>query len=355
MLTDPTRHELDFRSDNVGCVAPEIMDAILRVNVGTADGYGRDDASASLQEAFSREFEAPTDVFVTATGTAANAVSLAALTMPWGAVVCHPSAHIANAECGAPEFFTGGAKLLFADGPSGRIDPDNLLHMLECAGSGFPHRVQPMALSITQPTDLGTVYSLPHLDELCEVARKFDLRIHMDGARFGNALATLKCSAAEMSWRRGVDLLSYGATKNGGMFADAIVSFDRGLSDQIRFRLRRAGQTFSKMRYASAQLTRHVENGLYLRTAVRANELAQGLVRALAARVGMSPIYPVEANEVFLKVSDATAAGLAARNVLFHRFPENIIRLVLRWDSTEDEIARLVAVLREITSGSELS
>ncbi|HKU96848.1 MAG TPA: beta-eliminating lyase-related protein [Vineibacter sp.] len=335
---------LDFRSDNVGAVAPQIMAAVMHVNTGTADGYGRDPLTKSLAQTYARAFDADVTVFPVATGTAANAVALSVLTPPWGAVLCHPTAHIHASECGAPEFFTAGAKLIPVPGPQGRIDPDALRQVLDGAGRNQPHRVQPAVLSLTQPTDLGTVYSLDVLATLCAMARDYGLRVHMDGARLANAVATLDCSLADVTWRCGVDILSFGVTKNGGMSADAIIAFDRRLAGPLTFRLRRAGQTFSKMRYAAAQLAAYVDADLYRHLASGANARARCLADGLVG-AGVPLVAPVEANEIFCQLSPSTVRQLETV-ALFHRHANDVVRFVCRWDSDEadaDTLVRAVA------------
>ncbi|TWS99611.1 low specificity L-threonine aldolase [Reyranella sp. CPCC 100927] len=336
---------LDFRSDNVGAVAPQIMSAVMRVNADTADGYGRDPFTKSLAHIYAQAFDADVAVFPVATGTAANAVALSVLTPPYGAVLCHPTAHINVSECGAPEFFTGGAKIVPVPGPDGRIDPSELRRALDRAGMGQPHRVQPAALSLTQPTDLGTVYALDVLAELCAIAKDHGLRIHMDGARLANAVAALGCSLADATWRCGVDILSFGVTKNGGMNADAIIAFDRRFGVPLAFRLRRAGQTFSKMRYAAAQLAAYVENDLYRHLASHANALSARLAGRLAD-TDIPLVAPVEANEVFAYMPPPVVRSLESV-ALFHRYPDDVVRFVCRWDSCAADVDLLAHVIAQ--------
>ena len=299
VMNQATRTLPNFRSDNVAPVAPEILQAITEVNRGPAASYGDDDYSRLLNQRFSALFETEVTVFPVATGTAANALSLAACARPYGAIYCHEEAHVHTAEGGATEAFTGGAKLLTLPGRTFGSSRRLLRQALAGTAWGVRNRSQPDAVSITQSSEFGTVYALAEIAEISAIARDRNLSVHMDGARFANALARLGCSPAEMTWRAGVDILSFGATKNGAMSSDAIVVFDRDLVEPLSYRLRRAGQTWSKMRYASAQLLAYVENGLYLRLATKANAVAARLGAGLAALPGVRLVAPVEANLVF--------------------------------------------------------
>ena len=235
--------ELNFRSDNVATVSPEILRALERVNQGPAASYGEDACSSDLNRSFSALFEKDVTVFPVATGTAANALGLAACVRPYGAIYCHEHAHIHTSEGAATEAFTGGAKLLPLPGDGFRLSAESLADAVRRADWGVRNRAQPDAVSITQASEHGTVYRLDELAALGEIAQGAGLKFHMDGARFANALATLGCTPAEMSWRRGVDILSFGATKNGAMNTEAIVVFDPSLVEPLSYRLRRAGQT----------------------------------------------------------------------------------------------------------------
>ena len=242
---------IDYRSDNTGRAAPEILEALVRANSGTALGYGADDWTARLQDQFSELFEAPVRVFPVATGTAANALSLAAIAPGWGLVYCSEAAHINTSEANAAGFFGGGLKLVPVAGKDGRIAAEALAETLAAIQPGALHRGQPAAVSITQASDYGAVYPIGEIRRIAEIAKAKGLKLHMDGARFANALVRLSCSPSEMSWRSGVDILSFGATKNGGALCDAIVVFAPELADGLAVQLRRAGQVWSKMRFAS--------------------------------------------------------------------------------------------------------
>jgi threonine aldolase len=337
---------MNFRSDNVGAVAPEIMAALEAANHGPAASYGDDEHSARLNDSFSRLFETPVTVFPVSTGTVANALSLAAMLDPWGGVFCHELSHIHVAEGNATEGFTAGAKLLALPGDNFRIHAPALQAALQTAGWGIRNRAQPQAVSITQASEFGTLYQLDDIAAIGEAAKSRGLRLHMDGARFANALSALNTTPAEMTWRRGVDILSFGATKNGAMSADAIVVFDKTLVEPLSYRLRRAGQTWSKMRFAAAQLEAYVADNLYIRLAARANALAKRLAAGLSTVPGVTPIAPVEANLLFLQMPPALTDALAAGGVKLGRRDAGVVRLVTRFDGPEADVDGLLALAR---------
>lgn len=347
-MNDSPAVSFAFRSDNVATVAPEIMRALEAANHGLVASYGDDEYSALLNRKLSDLFGTEVTVFPVSTGTAANALSLATCARPYGAVYCHEEAHINTAEGGATEAFSGGAKLIALTGAHGKIAPTTLQAALRQAGRGLTNRPQPDAVSITQASESGTVYTLEELAAIGASARDAGIRFHMDGARFANALVTLGCSASEMTWRLGVDILSFGATKNGAMGAEAIVVFNRELVEPLSYRLRRAGQTWSKMRFAAAQLIAYVENGLFLRLASHANELASRLGRELAAIPGVRLIAPVEANLVFAAMPEPIVEALAAAGVRFARRGGGVIRLVTRFDGTKGEVDQFIALVRRL-------
>ena len=296
---------VNLRSDNVAGIAPEILAAIEAANAGTAPSYGADPITARLQDVFSELFETRCFVQPVATGTATNALALALIAPPYGAVYCTAVGHVHDSECGAGEFYTGGAKIVPLAEQHGRLHPETLRAALRKAGVGHTGRVQPAALNLTQATERGTVYRLDELDALVEVARTYGLRVHMDGARFANAIAALGCRPADVTWRRGVDVLSFGATKNGAMGAEAVVVFTEELAEPLRFRARRAGQVFSKMRFISAQLEAYVQGGLWLRLAGHANVMARRLADGIAGLPGVRLAHPVEINEIFAQMPRA--------------------------------------------------
>ena len=337
---------IDYRSDNTGRAAPELLEALVRANHDTALGYGADEWTAALQRRYSELFETAVRVFPVATGTAANALSLAALGPSWGIVYCSEAAHINTSEANAAGFFSGGIKLASVAGEYGRISAERLAEALAGITPGQLHRGQPSAVSVTQASDLGTVYSLAEIRAIAEVAKARGLRVHMDGARFANALARLGCSPAEASWRAGVDIMSFGATKNGGALCDAIVVFAPELAGGLAVQLRRAGQVWSKMRFASAQLLAYVENGLWLEMARASNAIAARIATGLTALPGARLLAPVEANEIFLELPSMVMDGLEADGIQFYRRSASLARFVCRFDATEAEADALLKSLQ---------
>jgi threonine aldolase len=337
---------IDFRSDNTGRAAPPILEALLKANEGTAPGYGADPWTARLQDRFSELFERRVRVFPVATGTAANALSLASLGPSWGLVYCSEVAHINTSEANATGFFGGGLKLVAVAGEHGRIDARALAERVDAILPGQIHRGEPAVVSLTEATDLGAVYPLEELRAIAAVAQRRGLRIHMDGSRFANALARLECSAAEASWRSGVDVLSLGATKNGGALCDAIVVFRPEFEDRLAILLRRAGQTWSKMRFASAQLLAYVEGGLWLDLARAANKIAARIAAGIEGMAGIRLFAPVEANEIFLDLPASLMEALEREGFLFFRRGPRLARFVCRFDTTVEDAEALLAALQ---------
>lgn len=336
----------DFRSDNTAGVAPEVMDAIARAATGTAAPYGEDPWTARLTARLAEVFETAVAVYPVATGTAANALALAALTPPWGAVYCQREAHIQVDECGAVGLQTGGATLVPLDGPHGKLDPDTLADTLAEAGAGVVHRVQPAALCLTQATEAGTVYTPAEVAALTAVARSHGLKVHMDGARFANAVAALGRTPAEVTWRAGVDVLTLGATKNGALAAEAVVFFDAALAHDFGFRRKRAGHLLSKTRFISAQLDAWLDGGLWLRLAAHANAMAARLSAGLAALPGTTLAHPTEANEVFVRLPEPVIAALEAAGFAFYRWDGGLIRLVTSFDTPRVAVDGLLEIAR---------
>lgn len=335
----------DFRSDNEAPAAPEIMAALAAANTGSAHAYGDDPWTGRLAERFGAAFETELAVWPVATGTAANALALAELAPPWGAVYCHPDAHANADECGAPEFYSGGAKLVGVAGAHGKIDADRLARTLAATGAHGEHEALPSALSLTQATEAGTVYTPDEVAALAAAARRHGLGVHMDGARLGNALARLGCAPADATWRAGVDILSFGATKNGALAAEAVVDFRPGADSTLARRRKRGGHLWSKMRYLSAQLEACLEDGLWLRLAQRANAGAARFAAGLEALPGVALLHPVEANEVFVRAPPDVFAALRAAGFEFHPWPgaDDAFRLVVPWCVEDAEVERFLA------------
>lgn len=300
----------DFRSDNVGGVAPELLEALVAANRGTAAPYGDDDFTHAMTARFRHAFEHDGLVaFPLATGTGANAVALAGLANPYGAIYCHETAHINVYECGAPELFTG-AKLVGLAGDGCKLHAAALDAALALAGRGNATRVQPFALNLTQPTDFGTLYSIAELQDLSAVAHRHGLLVHLDGARFANAIVALGCSPAEMTWRAGIDVVSFGATKNGAMNAEAVLVFDPAVAARVPFLMKRGGQVVSKARYLSAQLARYLADDRWLERARQANASAARLAQRLQAIRGVELVGKVEINMLFARLPEAAVAAL---------------------------------------------
>lgn len=345
-----------FTSDNAFGVAPEILQALTRINSGAVASYGADEITSGLTQRFSELFERDIAIFPVATGTAANSLALATFTPPYGAILCHDSAHVNVDECGAPEMFSGGAKLIGIGGENGKIDRDLLLAKLKTFRRDDVHQVQPACLTITQSNEAGGVYTLDELGRLSEIARQFGLSVHMDGARFANALVALGCSPAEMTWKVGVDVLSFGATKNGAMAAEAVIFFDPAQAGDFAFRRKRAGHLFSKMRFLSVQLEAYLENDLWLRNATHANAMAKRLVNGLVAVNGIELASPTEANEVFARLPVEMFKRLMKSTAAFHAWPNpedaagghkrQTIRLVTSFATTSDEVDRFLTLVR---------
>jgi threonine aldolase len=339
---------MNFCSDNASSVAPEIIEAIMRVNQGFAMPYGADDSSARLEAAFSKLFETEVAVFPVATGTAANVLALSVVTPPYGAIYCHRGSHIHADECGAPEFFTGGAKLVALDGAHGKLHAGVLDTALAEAGAGVVHHVQPAAVSLTQASEAGTIYSPHEIREIAEVADRHGLAVHMDGARFANAVASLDCAPAEITWRAGVDVLSFGATKNGAMAAEAVVFFRPELGREMGYRRKRGGHLVSKMRYVSAQLLAMLEDGRWLAYAAHANRLAARLAEGLTSLAEAELEFPVESNEVFVTLPDAVVRGLRDEGFRFYGWGRRgqgrtLLRLVTAFDTRDEDVEALLS------------
>jgi threonine aldolase len=343
---------MNFASDNAAGIAPEILAAIARANEGYALAYGEDQCTERLERRFAEMFEREVAVFLAATGTAANALALAHLTPPWGAVICHSEAHIATDECGAPEFFGGGIKLLGIEGIGCKIEPHALQRILSGRWGG-PHHVRPAVLSISQATEAGTIYRPHEIRALADIAHAHGLSLHVDGARLANAIARMNASLAEATWKAGVDVLSFGATKGGALAAEAVVFFDPAAAAHMAERRKRAGHLLSKHRFLAAQFEAYCTDGLWLRLARHANAMADRLAIGLA-RLGIEPVWPVEANEVFVALPVAMDARLRSAGAVYYPWSSNALaaniaadavlaRLVTSFATTTDEVDRFIA------------
>jgi threonine aldolase len=335
-----------FFSDNTACACPEILAAIAEANRGFVKAYGDDPWTQRLDEVLSAFFGTEVRAFAVATGTAANSLSLATLSPPYGAIFAEEEAHIAVDECGAPGFFSGGAQLVLLKGEHGKVTPDAFREALESHPVSV-HTVQPAALSLTQATELGTAYRPAEIAALSALAHERGLKVHMDGARFANAVSFLDCHPGDVTWRAGVDVLSFGATKNGALAAEAVVFFDHALVRDFELRRKRAGHLLSKSRYVSAQLLAYVESGVWQRNAVRANRLAQKVGRAC----GSFLMHPVEANEIFLQLGNERKQTLRQAGFEFYDWGADTsgqARIVVSWDQPEEHVMALCGALSQL-------
>ena len=345
---------MNFSSDNSSPAADEIMSALVAENVGFEKSYGADRAMRKVREYVRQLFEAPeAEVFLVLSGTAANALSLACLCPPWSAVFCHRGSHAQHDECGAPEFYTGGCKLALVGGSHCKIDPEELQHEIESTGVLGVHNVQRGALTITNVTEAGTCYTPDEITRLTGIAGRFGVRSHLDGARFANALVHLGCSPAELSWRCGIDALSFGGAKNGLLGVEAVILFDPSLAWEFQLRRKRGGHLASKNRFLAAQFKRYLEDDLWLDLAKRANSMAMQLAAGLEALSPGALLHPVEANMVFVQLSRHRHRKALANGAEYYLWPTTQLlegdgdellsaRLVCSWSTTQDEIARLV-------------
>ena len=328
-----------FFSDNAAPACPEVIAALSAANVQDT-AYDGDRWSAALDARFSELFGTQVAVLWVPTGTAANCLALASLCPPYGGVVCHREAHIQMDEGGAPEFYTHGAKLMLAEGPGAKLTPNAIRAVLDAVKPGV-HWVQPHAISITNATEYGLAYSPAEVAAIGELARSRNLALHMDGARFANALVHHGCDPADITWRAGVDALSFGFIKNGGMGAEALVFFRPDLAETCKMRRKRAGHLQSKGRYLAAQLIAMLEDDVWLRNARAANAGAALLGQAAPHRLA----HPVESNAVFVRLSPDEAAALRAKGFDFYDWNEGEARFVVAWDQDEGAVAPLAAAL----------
>jgi len=340
---------MDFRSDNVTGAHPAILQALHRANeVTSMASYGADEITARLVTRVRELFEHDSLLaYPLVTGTAANAISLACLAPPWGAVFCHPQAHIQVDEANAPEFYGAGLKLVPVPGPAGKLDVGALAALAGAELHGV-HNPQPSVVSISQASECGTTWDVAELNELAAVAGKAGLRVHMDGTRFANSLAHIGCTPAELSWKAGVDVLCLGASKNGALAAELAIFFDPALATEFERRRKRGGHLLSKMRFVSAQLEAYLSDDLWLANARHANAAARKLVAGLAKIPGCRLLYPVEANEIFITLPANVNAALTAAGALYYPWPsgqpgEEAYRLVTAFNTDMKDVERFIA------------
>ena len=348
---------MHFASDNGSGVPAEVLDALGRANDGHAAGYGSDPLTLRVRDRLREVFEAPdAAVYLVATGTAANALALACLCQPWDAVYCHRTAHVEEDECGAPEFYTGGAKLVLVDGADGRMDPAALDRAIRFTGRAGVHNVQRGMVTLTNVTETGTVHSVDQVAELAGIARAHGLPVHMDGARFANALVAAGCTPAEMTWKAGIDVLSFGGTKNGLMGVEAVILFDPEKAWEFELRRKRGGHLFSKYRYLAAQMDAYLQGDLWLRLAGQANGMARRLSEGLTGRADAGLLHPTEANMVFARFPRAVHRRLQAAGARYYLWPFDqslegpgdepvSCRLVCSWSTTAADVDGFLAAM----------
>ena len=332
-----------FVSDNVSGIHPQVLEAIANENTGYRMPYGNDPMSQRLDEAFSDLFETPVAVIPCSSGTAANALALSLLAGPINSICVHEKSHAYVDECNAPELFTGGARLTPVAGDNGKLDLDSLRQSI--SGLGDVHAPQAAAISVTQTTESGSVYSLDELNALADFASNHSFALHMDGARIANAVASLDCTPAEMTWKTGMSVLSFGATKNGCMAAEAVVVFDQSLMQNARFRHKRAGQLLSKQRFLSAQLLAYLENDLWLANARLANTNCARLADAISSIDGVQLPESVNSNMMFVRFTDSQIEHLQQAGLAGYVFDGNLMRLCCSWATRAEEIQAFVDCL----------
>ncbi len=344
---------MNFCSDNATGAAPEVLAAVGRANAGPAMPYGDDPLTADICARIAEVFETECAVFLLATGSAANALALSQLVPPFGAVLCHPMSHVNTDECGGPELFTGGAKLVAIDGPDGKMALDDIAPVIRHAEAMGVHNTPPRALSLTNSNECGQVLTPDETAAYAKVAHAHGLKVHMDGARFANALAALDCAPADATWRAGVDVLSFGGTKNGCFAAEAVVFFDPALAREFGYRRKRAGHLWSKHRFIAAQFDGYLADGNWLRFARHANAMAARLVEGLSNIPGCALVRPAPANEIFFHMDKAVRDGLRAAGFQFYDWPHDgpdAVRLVTAFDTDPDHVDALVGKARDLAA-----
>jgi threonine aldolase len=344
----------NFSSDHVAPACEAIMSAVNKANEGFVTSYGGDDLTAKLQSVASQVFERQVAVFPVTSGTAANALALSQIVPTFGAIYCHEAAHIVTDESGAPGFFTGGAQLIGFPSADGKIRPEQLTQAVAYAEDLGIHHVKPGAVTLTQATEWGTVYSLAEISAISAVAKRYGLPVHMDGARFANAVVHLGCTPAEATWKCGVDVLSLGATKNGALGAEAVVFFDPAMARDFERRRKRAGHLMSKLRFLSAQLNAYLKNDLWLQNARHANAMAARMALGLKSVPAARLLHPVSANELFVVLPEPIVSALETQGFKFYRWPLHAagpgvtIRLVTSYATPSSDVDEFIAAAAAI-------
>ena len=341
------RERIKFASDNVAGACPEVLNAVIEANDGDSTPYGNDQISTELQDKFSEIFEKEVIVFPTASGTAANALALSTMTPSFGNIYCHKLSHINTDECGAPEFYTGGGKLVTLQGIKGKITANELDEAI--TGKGIVHHTQPSSVSITQVCETGEVYQLDEIKKISDITHKHNLNMHMDGARFANALVSLDVTPAEMTWKSGIDVLSFGATKNGCLAAEAIIFFKKDLVGNVAFLMKRAGHLLSKMRFVSAHLDTYNTDNVWRKKARHANKMGKRLSEGLNNHSDINLSYPTDANEIFAtfprnKIEHLNSAGYMINE---DEWDGKAVRLVAAWNTKDNDVDDFLEILKQ--------
>lgn len=344
-----------FGSDNWAGVAPEILEAISAANEGPAPAYGDDNLTQRVRNRFCDVFETDCEVFFVGTGGAANGLALSVLSPPYGLILCHDGSHVVTDECNGPEFLTGGAKLLGVSGDHGKLSADKLKVALDELPDHPPHSPPPSAVTITQGTECGTLYEVDEIKAITSFAHERDMAVHMDGARFANAVAGSGCTPAELTWQAGIDVMSFGGTKNGCLAAEAVVFFNKELVRDIEYRRKRAGHLWSKMRFIAAQFDAYLDDGLWLNLAGRANGMARRLSDGLAETNAVEICHPTEINEVFAAMPIDAANGMRKAGAAFYPWVMpgdttggRMNRFITSFRTTEEDVDAFLALATQI-------
>lgn len=338
-MSTPANKPRQFGSDNNSGICPEAWAALAEANHGHSVGYGDDPWTAKAADLIREVFETDCEVFFVFNGTAANSLALASLCQSYHSILCHDIAHVETDECGAPEFFSNGTKVLVVPGDNGKVTPDAIERMVRRRTD--IHYPKPRVLSLTQATEVGTVYSVEELHAVGLRAKALGLRVHMDGARFANAVASLSVKPKEVTWQAGIDVLCFGGTKNGTHVGDAVVFFNRELAHEFDYRCKQAGQLASKMRFLAAPWVGMLQNAVWLRHAAHANHMAQLLDEKIKGLAGVKILFPRQANSVFAELPEPVIAGLRSRGWKFYTFiGKGGCRLMCSWDTKEEDITR---------------
>jgi threonine aldolase len=340
----------DFASDNTAAICPPAWAALEEANAGAEISYGDDKWTRRVTERVREIFETDCDVFLIFNGTAANALALAHLCRSYHGVICHERAHCQTDECGAPEFFSGGAKLILTSGANGKLDLSNVAAVL--ARHPDVHSSKPRTVSLTQATEFGTLYQRGEIEALAEFARQHLLFVHMDGARFANAVAALDCAPKSITWQAGVDVLCFGGTKNGTAAGELVIFFKKELAHEFDYRLKQGGQLASKMRFLAAPWSGLLRDGAWIENARHSNSCAKLLAQKLADVLGTEPVFPCEANAVFFQMPESLVTRLQERGWRFYKFIEpDVYRLMCAWSTTERQIDEFVGDVRNSLAG----